>query len=103
LRDGRGYIGVVIEHNSSSIVGDEIEGEGEDNCPACEKTGFGSKLSRKIIYVEQTKRGPKISKHPIFVLGLDTNKQYRQCRECGNIYDLEDLPTANKRAVEGGY
>jgi hypothetical protein len=88
-RDG-GYIGVVIDHNSSSRF--EGEEEGEDNCPACEKAGYGCKLSRKIIYVEQTKRGPKISKNPITALGLDTDKQYRQCWECGNIYDLNDLP-----------
>jgi hypothetical protein len=79
---------VVIDHNSSST----FEEEGEDNCPACARAGYGSKLSRKIIYVEETKRGPEISKNPIIALGLDTDKQYRQCRECGNIYDLNDLP-----------
>lgn len=92
-RGGIGYIGAVIDHNefsNSIVVEDE---EGEDNCPACEKAGYGSKLSRKIIYVEQTKRGPKISKNPIIALGLDTDKQYCQCPECGNIYDLKDLPT----------
>lgn len=95
MRRTPGYIGVVVDHNDLYNSLDDYDNI-EDNCPACAKVGFGSKLSKKIIYVEQTKRGPRISKHPIVAIGLDPEKQYRQCRECGNIYDLKDLPTTTK-------
>ena len=94
-----GYIGMVIDHNEFSNSIEDYETE-EDNCPGCARDGFGTKLSRKIIYVEQTKRGPKISKHPIFALGLDPEKEYRQCRECGNIYDLMDLSNRPKSSAQ---
>jgi hypothetical protein len=77
----RGYIGPIVNYD------DDIPEE--DYCPACARTGYASKLSSKIIYVEQD----KISKNPIFDLGLDPEKEYRQCGECGNIYDLDDLPS----------
>jgi hypothetical protein len=81
LRRARGYIGPIVDY--------EYEGEDEeDYCPACARLRYTSKLSRKIIYVEQG----KISKNPLFDLCLDPEKEYRQCRECGNIYDLNDLP-----------
>lgn len=90
-----------ILHRRSKVFVPVFDGEEDEkelfHCFSCADIGIESVLSKEITYATVDKEGNTILKDQVDIPGLDTDKEYRQCHRCGNIYSLSNLKKKRRR------